>query len=44
MRKREREQSRGGAVRRRERTPSKLCALSVEPDAKLKLKNCEIVT
>ena len=38
--------SRGGAERKgeRERTPSSLCAISVEPDTGLKLTNCEVVT
>ena len=39
---------RGGAEREREREretiPSKLHAVSVEPDARLDLLNCEIVT
>ena len=34
--------SRGGAERKRE-IPSKLCAVSTEPDTGLELMNCEIM-
>ena len=36
--------SRGGAERRRERTPSRLHTASAKPDAGLKLMNPEIMT
>ena len=34
----------GGAGRGRERIPSRLCAVSAEPDLGLDLTNCEIMT
>ena len=40
---REGEQGRG-RERGRERITSRLCAVSMEPDAGLKLKKCEIMT
>ena len=33
----------GGAVRRTDRIPSRLCASSTEPDVGLEPTNCEIV-
>ena len=35
---------RKGRERRRQRIPSRLLAVSTEPDSGLKLKNCEMVT
>ena len=51
MRERERERERERRVRAgeaqrgrgRDRIPSRLCAVSEEPDAELKLTNCEIM-
>ena len=42
---REREQAEGRTRERgRERIPSRLCTIRVEPDAELELTNCEIMT
>ena len=35
---------RGGAEEEEETIPSRLCAVSPEPDAGLELTNCEVVT
>ena len=45
FKERDTESMRGrGAERGRQRIPSNLCAISTEPDAGLRLTNCEIVT
>ena len=49
MRERERERERGsmreaGEEREGERTPSRLCTLSLEPNEELELTNCEFMT
>ena len=36
--------SRGRAERKTERIPSRLCTVSMKPDARFELTNCEIMT